>query len=67
MSTMTDTNPTDVPQSILKSPKHWRNRIAGHHWRTGDEEFDAAKLGMWLGAWARHPQRTHGGRTQLLV
>lgn len=48
MSTMTDTNPIDVPQSILKSPKHWRNRAYGHHWRTGDEEFDAAKLGMWL-------------------
>lgn len=48
MSTMTDTDISQVPASILKSPKHWRNRAFAHHWRTGDEEFDAAKFGMWV-------------------
>ncbi len=48
MSTMTDSDISQVPASILRSPKHWRNRAYGHHWRTGDEEFDAAKFGMWL-------------------
>jgi len=48
MTMMTDTDTSNVPARILKSPKHWRNRSFGHHWRSGDEEFDAAKLGMWL-------------------
>jgi len=48
MTMMTDTDTTNIPARILQSPKHWRNRPFAHHWRTGDEEFDAAKLGMWL-------------------
>lgn len=46
--TMIDTNTTGVPARILQSPKHWRNRKPAEHWRDGDEEFDASKLGMWL-------------------
>jgi len=46
--TMIDTDTSGVPARILQSPKHWRNRKAASHWRNGDEEFDAAKLGMWL-------------------
>lgn len=26
----------------------WENYKHQHHWRTADDEFDAAKLGMWL-------------------
>ncbi len=29
-------------------PKSWRNRKHQPHWRTAEDEFDAAKLGMWL-------------------
>tara|TARA_A100001391_G_scaffold195918_1_gene173799 strand:- start:558 stop:1259 length:702 start_codon:yes stop_codon:yes gene_type:complete len=46
--TTIDTNTSGVPARILQSPKHWRNRKHEPHWRSGDEEFDAAKLGMWL-------------------
>lgn len=30
------------------SPKSWRNHRHQPHWRNSDDEFDAAKLGMWL-------------------
>lgn len=33
--------------SVDNRPYHERY-VQGHHWRTADDEFDAAKLGMWL-------------------
>jgi len=30
------------------NPKSWRNHIHQPHWRNAEDEFDAAKLGMWL-------------------
>jgi len=48
MTMMTETHTSNVPARILASPKHWRNRGFANHYRSGDEEFDAAKLGMWL-------------------
>ena len=46
--TMIDTDTSGVPARILQSPKHWRNKKHEPHWRSADEEFDAAKFGMWL-------------------
>ncbi len=48
MQTTLDAYDTPAPDHLRDHPKHWRNRKAGHHWRTHDEEFDASKLGMWL-------------------
>lgn len=45
---MTAINP-DAPASLDK-PKAmpWERYLKGHHWRNAEDEFDAAKLGMWL-------------------
>ena len=26
----------------------WKRYVAGHHWRSADDEFDACTLGFWL-------------------
>ncbi|MCA9272960.1 MAG: cytochrome c oxidase subunit 3 family protein [Phycisphaerales bacterium] len=31
-----------------KSVPLWKRYHHGHHWRTADDEFDAAKIGIWL-------------------
>lgn len=31
-----------------KSVPLWKRYQHGHHWRTADDEFDAAKIGVWL-------------------
>lgn len=40
--------PVGVPEHILNHPEHWRNRAAGHHWRSKEEELSGCKFGMWL-------------------
>jgi len=37
-----------APEKLRDHPKHWRNRKHAHHFRSHDEEFDAAKFAMWL-------------------
>lgn len=49
MSTI-DTNqqsPTDAAGPDKKQAL-WQRYVHQHHWRNADDEFDAAKLGMWL-------------------
>lgn len=37
-----------LPERIRKHPLYWANRKHAAHFRTHDDEFDGAKLGMWL-------------------
>ncbi|MEM0982662.1 MAG: cytochrome c oxidase subunit 3 family protein [Planctomycetota bacterium] len=46
---MTTIDPTQVPElAPKKKGMPWETYEHGHHWRTAEDEFDAAKLGMWL-------------------
>ena len=40
------TLPADSAQAA--DPKHWSKHSHQQHWRNNDDEFEAAKLGMWL-------------------
>ena len=33
---------------LARKPMPWETYTHGHHWRNAEDEFDAAKLGMWL-------------------
>lgn len=33
---------------LAKQEPLWKRYVPGHHWRTQDDEFDAAKIGIWL-------------------
>jgi cytochrome c oxidase subunit III len=37
-----------VPDDTRTSTPYWQRYKPGHHWRSADDEFDAAKFGMWL-------------------
>ncbi|MEM8835566.1 MAG: cytochrome c oxidase subunit 3 [Planctomycetota bacterium] len=43
---MTAINPDTGGQPAKREP--WEDYTHQHHWRNGADEFDAAKLGMWL-------------------
>ena len=41
---------TTIPTNAAPdpNPRSWRNHTHQPHWRNAEDEFDAAKLGMWL-------------------
>ncbi|MEM9165601.1 MAG: cytochrome c oxidase subunit 3 family protein [Planctomycetota bacterium] len=41
-----DSGPGQLPAED-KRPR-WERYVHGHHWRNADDEFDAAKIGIWL-------------------
>ena len=43
-----DTQPATLPTGRAPSEPLWKRYKPGHHWRTADDEFDAAKIGIWL-------------------
>lgn len=45
---MTAIHPNHPPAPLDRPKKPWETYIQGHHWRNAEDEFDAAKLGMWL-------------------
>ncbi|MEL6330178.1 MAG: cytochrome c oxidase subunit 3 family protein [Planctomycetota bacterium] len=45
---MTTIDPQAEPALAKPKGMRWESYVHGHHWRNADDEFDAAKLGMWL-------------------
>jgi cytochrome c oxidase subunit 3 len=43
-----DTQHSDLPGTGDKKAPLWQKYKHGHHWRNADDEFDAAKIGIWL-------------------
>ena len=39
---------TDKPADAGRKQMPWERYVQGHHWRNAEDEFDAAKFGMWL-------------------
>ena len=48
--TAIDAGPSGAPEdpALGKKKLPWQTYVQQHHWRNADDEFDAAKLGMWL-------------------
>ncbi|MAY73968.1 MAG: cytochrome C oxidase subunit III [Phycisphaerae bacterium] len=44
---MTTIDPSAVRNEGKPLPR-WKTYVQGHHWRNAEDEFDAAKFGMWL-------------------
>ncbi|RNC80900.1 MAG: cytochrome c oxidase subunit 3 family protein [Phycisphaera sp.] len=43
-----DTHQPALPQPGKEKVPLWQRYTHGHHWRNADDEFDGAKIGIWL-------------------